>query len=822
MDAEGNPVEGSADYGELVGFQYDAGTMWELPDAPTWTGIDLGLDDSGKEIVNNESPIFSSAIEFACAEYVNGHVYAQDKSGKFYGILYEDMLANRVDLDACYIKTMNRVYNDLAYNYADGTLYGLTAYEDRWGLTTEIVPIKWMMSGESYYENIEYSISCNDIEGLTLAFDDSGKLYMLGRCYDWMTEEMSPEACLWVSVPVDGAYSLSSVQYLTLDNLLMDYNQSMTWDHNSETLYWARFYYDGDFGPLEKELIALEASELVFNEYTGCCVSGDITATKVGDLSKETCALFAPLTEETAAKEEHSWVPTYNANVTPTPMLNTRSLTLGLGKSAELTVTFDPWYANNTNVMWMVDDDSVVTVENGVVTAVGEGTTCVYAVTDIDMGLFDYCEVTVTALTVQIEGIISHTEGGIGSVYGSQLYTFDMVDGIVDMDFGTAIAAPEEMNFGLQIGSAVSDGESIWACETGNAGMIYEIDPDTGVVKSHIEPVDGDMMLGLAHSEATGLFTGIMNFWLFVDQPLTEDVYDEMTNSLEWYDKYEGAEANLYMWNRIDMSEYLAASADGFKTGETGNGSVGEIVFAGITSVDNTMEYEGWPQYELQQDYLGNFAMYGSPIYTPTTTHVLLDNVGRLWYIDEVCGMTYSYDYGAYMEVTPKNPEYLEMISPYFNGVFAVENGDDSDLTDEFYDGTYNVFVIREVKETPLTDMFRQDTMPRISYIFSDICYAGKSYYGEDMFAFSLYDYWNEGAENQLYLYIAPRWAMGSGKLYELGGTGTGNIIATITDVTVGGELANGPEIEEEYSMRNADNGEAEIDVTYTVDFFRG
>lgn len=60
-----------------------------------------------------------------------------------------------------------------------------------------------------------------------------------------------------------------------------------------------------------------------------------------------------------------------------------------------------------------------------------------------------------------------------------------------------------------------------------------------------------------------------------------------------------------------------------------------------------------------------------------------------------------------------------------------------------------------------------------------------------------------------LHLYIAPRWAMGSGKLYELGGTGIGNIIATITDVTVGGELANGSAIEEEYSMRNADNGEA-------------
>lgn len=39
--------------------------------------------------------------------------------------------------------------------------------------------------------------------------------------------------------------------------------------------------------------------------------------------------------------------------------------------------------------------------------------------------------------------------------------------------------------------------------------MIYEIDPETGVVKDMLEPIDGDMMFGMTYSETTDLFTSI-------------------------------------------------------------------------------------------------------------------------------------------------------------------------------------------------------------------------------------------------------------------------------------------------------------------------
>lgn len=138
----------------------------------------------------------------------------------------------------------------------------------------------------------------------------------------------------------------------------------------------------------------------------------------------------------------------------------------------------------------------------------------------------------------------------------------------------------------------------MWACEYDNTGMIYEIDPETGVVKDMLEPIDGDMMFGMTYSETTDLFTGIMNFYLYVDQPFTHEAEEEIIGSYN-------EEEHMFMWHRFDMSSYLAASDQNFQTGETGDGSIVDVVFCGIT----TLEGEG-EQYLSQglpgQLHLGN------------------------------------------------------------------------------------------------------------------------------------------------------------------------------------------------------------------------
>ena len=66
--------------------------------------------------------------------------------------------------------------------------------------------------------------------------------------------------------------------------------------------------------------------------------------------------------------------------VAPTAMLVTpSSANVEVGKTLQLTVVFQPQDAT-ANVEWMSEDESVATVANGVVTAVKEGKTNIFAI----------------------------------------------------------------------------------------------------------------------------------------------------------------------------------------------------------------------------------------------------------------------------------------------------------------------------------------------------------------------------------------------------------------------------------------------------------
>ncbi len=75
--------------------------------------------------------------------------------------------------------------------------------------------------------------------------------------------------------------------------------------------------------------------------------------------------------------------------------LNKSSISLKIGETDTLTATVSPSNATNKNVSWKSSDNSVATVENGLVTAIGEGTATVTVTTD-DGNKTASCTVTVT------------------------------------------------------------------------------------------------------------------------------------------------------------------------------------------------------------------------------------------------------------------------------------------------------------------------------------------------------------------------------------------------------------------------------------------
>ena len=746
-----------ASYGDLVAFRYDSADY-----TGSWVAFSEGVK-------RNETGLFPSDVDMVAAEYVNGLVFCQDNSGNLYGIKYADMLANTVELEQTFITRLSNVYQDFAFNYSDGKLYGLYTYEEDGMPTSEVYTIN--LRGAYYDDELWMDVTAyqedwiqgrGGLYGLGLAIDDNGSIYILGPNYDWDLEEVVGTAHLWKASMVEewGWVSLGPFEDLGDTGLGMDYLQSMTWDHNTESLYWAQFF--------PKSWISMETNLVKLNPETA-------EAQIVGELSYETAAMFAPLTAESAAKPEHANVPEFDASVLPTPVLTMHNLTMGIGNTQQLTFNCDPWYAENQEVIWSSSDETVATVDaNGKVTAVSDGSCTITVASAGDETKADTCDVTVASLTLNINGIVSRSEGGINSVWGSKLYQYNMLAGAAEFNPGTLISAPAQFQgYGLNIGAAIEARGSIFASEFGNAGMVYRINKDSGEIEWMGEPIDGDMIFSFDYSEATDLFSGIMNFYFYADLSMDDAMYEEMAKSYD-PEKYQ------YTYHKFDLSEHLAASDKGYNTGETNQGSVGEIVFCGITAVDNA---DGDSFYGYM-DYKGDYC--GESTYTPVTTHVILDNVGRLWYIDETPGLSLYEDEWSAAYV---NEDFSQMIAADNSGVFAVDNGD----------GTYNVFLIRKIQETPLTDMYLGGTMPRITYHFSDIYYAGESEHGEPMFFLSMYDYWHEGTTNELYLYVQGiptgervldenwNWVdeMTPDSLYDLGDTGFGNIIATITSAEV-------------------------------------
>ena len=738
-------------YGELVGYQYNFDR-----DNTGWVAFNTGVS-------KNEVQITTDAMEFVAAEYVGGYVFAQTDGGALYGFRYADMLEDRIDVGNTFIAQLERTYHDMAYDYTTGQLYGLMSYEDGSGYpTTEIytINIRGEYTDETTGETVApyaetWMQSRGGLYSLCITVDDAGTIYLLGTNERGKTE-------LWESY--ESSFGVVFRKKMSM-NAALDYAQSMAFNHNDKTLYWAQFYPTS----IDTFLTELYVIDLAREKYES-----------VGTLSGETCGLFSPLTEQTIASNPiYQNIPQMDPDEVGRPVLRKKVVNMNVGAQETLIFDFDPWYTNHQQVVWSSSDENVVTVdENGTITAVSKGEVTITVAAADDPTRFDTCLVSVTALSLEIEGVISSMESGVGSTGGTRLYKYAMENSEMSMELGNSIYAPVDMNFGLDLATSVFARGYIWACEYGNTGMIYQIDPATGAVVDVLMPTDGDMVFGLTYNEQLDTFTGIMNMYLFVDLKLTHEEQEEMMGS---YDP----DSASFNYHRINMLEYLLAAEGNFTTGEYGQGASSEIVMCGITTLPDSFHYV-----DTGLDFLGNEAV-DTVRYNSTQTLVVLDNVGRLWYIDEICGLQKSQS-GGMVRYTSQSDAFTE-ISAYTgsqrSGVIELDNGD----------GTYNVFYIRSIEETPLTDLFRADAMPRITYHFSDIEFGGYTSEGAPIFALSLYDYWNNGTTNELYLYTptVTRYDEAAGayvtegqeRFYYLGDTGAYQIIASIHHFRVLGGL---------------------------------
>ena len=91
--------------------------------------------------------------------------------------------------------------------------------------------------------------------------------------------------------------------------------------------------------------------------------------------------------------------------------LSESSLSLLVNEKATLTAQANPWTLSDRSVTWSSSDDSVVTVKNGVVTGVGEGSAVITAASAVDPEVKAECYVTVTTLHITVEGALQDKDG---------------------------------------------------------------------------------------------------------------------------------------------------------------------------------------------------------------------------------------------------------------------------------------------------------------------------------------------------------------------------------------------------------------------------
>lgn len=107
------------------------------------------------------------------------------------------------------------------------------------------------------------------------------------------------------------------------------------------------------------------------------------------------------------APEPHTDIPVTGVTVTPT----TGSVTVG--EQLTLTAAVAPTDATNKSVTWSSSDDTIATVEDGVVTGVSAGDATI-TVTTVDGSFTATCGVTVEAATVAVTGVaVSPTSDSI-------------------------------------------------------------------------------------------------------------------------------------------------------------------------------------------------------------------------------------------------------------------------------------------------------------------------------------------------------------------------------------------------------------------------
>ena len=519
---------------EYLGYDYQFG----------W--VTIGKNDAAIEELTLD------AFEYyalTAAEYAGGYIFAVDAGGNF--LVMQPGLWNRQIICNLGIKV-----TDMTFDASTQTMYLAAKAESLWGDEMGCLYTIDLLTGE--LELLQVYDSTYDMPYAMAAVD--GEIYAIKNgTSGWFKTSAAEEYYL---VPVTDAEGNEIIPMTsTGDNVIPYYSQSMTYSQADGKIYWAYYSYAG-----MPELFAIDPTD---SSYTSVPFATD--SEYVGLLTLEEDGFTLPEAEGVEGL-----------------LLSSENVLLLEGETAQVTANPIPWNAELGQITWISSDESVATVdENGIITAVAEGSATITAICgEVEA----YCEVTVVSIQ--------------GSVYAYNYYNgTDVYGDWISVDLA-GMTMESLYDSPVDFVAADYNGHTGKIYGYDMNGQAYCFDPATGECAAIGAPVSS-IPMDMAYDYSTGFMYAItidqmawtttlhyvnMNTGALIEVATAYDVYLTLACDLYGTLFAASAEGTLYM---------LSLYEDDWGGG--GIWSFAEVLSETNMAVDAVPVMEGFGSLQYQQ-----------------------------------------------------------------------------------------------------------------------------------------------------------------------------------------------------------------------------
>ena len=383
-------------------------------DSPSY----VGLDENNKHTYRWLADVSGRSVPRAVA-YAEGAVFEVTDDHQLYVGFDNDLPGLRwlADLDPRG-ELMIKNFADLAYNRADGKLYGLF-------YSTEDLPYLCTLDLHTGQMTV---LGQMPIDVNAMAIDDEGSFYSAswgsGELHTYTADVIKTQKTTCVGKL--GGYGTTDLS-------------AMAWDHNTDALYWM---INTDSGSTLLQIDPETAKTTLVSTYI-------FTAGGLYIAYESDSGLFDPVDQVTAVS------------------MAAEATTLA-GNTVQLDAVVLPWNISSSAVTWSSSDAKVASVnEKGLVTGVSRGTAVITATSVLDSSKSASCTVSVSSLGKTLKAAIWDEDG---KVWWSEFNT-DTIPAYTQLADANLPVNATMMAEGTLYASTLdtSDGRS----------ELYTVDPDT-------------------------------------------------------------------------------------------------------------------------------------------------------------------------------------------------------------------------------------------------------------------------------------------------------------------------------------------------------